>query len=47
MLDAEYTRIRQMPLSDLRQLGVWEFARYFESCTKFQRKMILLALGAE
>ena len=46
MSDAEYTRIRQMPLSDLRQMGAWEFARYFEASSQFQRKMILLALAS-
>ncbi|MEE1883374.1 hypothetical protein V0R55_24730 [Pseudomonas soli] len=46
MSAAEYTRIRNMPLTDLRRLGAWELARFIEASSTLQRKMILQALSA-
>jgi hypothetical protein len=40
----QYTRIEQMKLSELSQLGAWEFAAYYEASSKIKRHMILLAL---
>ncbi len=44
MSDADYTRIRNMPFSNLCQLGAWELVRYMEACSPFQRQMMLKAL---
>lgn len=46
MSDAEYTRIRQMKLSELRKLGAYELARFVEASNKVQRQMILQALAS-
>lgn len=45
MSDADYTRIRKMPLSDLCQLGAWELMRYIEASSPLQRQMILKVLA--
>lgn len=44
MSATDYTRIRNMPLADLRKLGAWELARYIEASSPIQRQMILQAL---
>lgn len=41
----EYTRIRQMPLSDLHRLGAWELVRFIEASSQLQRQLILKALA--
>lgn len=46
MSAADYNRIRNMPLTDLRKLGAWELARYINASTPIQRQMILQALSA-
>lgn len=47
MSHADYTRIRNMPLSNLSQLGAWELVRYIEASSKVQRQMILKALSSD
>ncbi|MHC8403507.1 hypothetical protein ACYZTX_29810 [Pseudomonas sp. MDT1-17] len=44
MSGTEYTRILETPLSDIRKMGIWAFARYFEASSPLQRQMILQAL---
>lgn len=46
MSAAEYTRIRNTPLSDLRRLDAWEVARFIESISPLQRQMIMRAFLA-
>ncbi len=45
MSDADYTRIRKIPLSDIHQLGAWELVRYIEASSPVLRQMILKALS--
>lgn len=46
MSAADYNRIRNMPLADLRKLGAWELVRYIEASSPVQRQMIVQALSA-
>lgn len=46
MSAAEYTRIRNLPLTELRCLGAWELVRFIEASSPMQRKMIQRALSA-
>lgn len=45
MSSAEYNRIRNMPVTNLKQLGAYELQRFIEASSPVQRTMILKLLG--